>query len=504
MATGLLAVAFAAAACSTPGGAPGTTTTAPPETVTRVGHASLTTALTWHPCHKRFECARLVVPLDYSRPGAGTISLAVIELPATDEGSTRDLVTNPGGPGGSGVSFLESSSGAFPADLRARFNLISFDPRGVGGSAPVHCSTLTTLRAMLALDPAPTTAAEVRTVIAGVKDFVRACERGTSRAVLDNVSTAATARDMDRLRAALGQQHLDYLGFSYGTYLGTLYAEMFGRRVGDFVLDGAVDPALGTVATETEQAAGFQADLDDFFSWCAGNTACTGELGSDPAASYERLVGGLEAGRTITAHLPASEGGTQPVDYGTAAFGIAGALYSPESRPYLAAALAHGLEGDGSDLAELALSFAGVNANGTIENELDAETAIGCVDRPSPTSLGTIERLAGTLGRASPDFGAIEAWGSLTCRYWPVRPQGRVGPAHLARPLPILVVGSTHDPATPYRWARALASQLQGSRLLTRDGDGHTGYFNSACVRGDVDRYLLTGVLPAEGTVCSS
>lgn len=461
-------------------------------------------ALHWRVCDEKFRCARLVVPLDDAQASAGTISLAVVELPATGHGQVGDLVLNPGGPGGSGVQFLEGSVSAFPAALRARFNLVSFDPRGVGESAPVRCASGAALRAFLALDPAPTTPAAVAAVEAATRRYVAGCVADTPIALLEHVSTADTANDLDRLRAALGQAKLDYLGFSYGTYLGTLYAERFASHVGRFVLDGAVDPSLSTAATEAEQGAGFEVDLRDFFAWCSADKTCDGEVDGRPQASLDEVVDKVRSGDPLTAELIAPVGGTQAVTYGDVEYGVASALYSSSSWPYLGQAIGQALSGNGDVFAELAFAYAGINANGTSSNELAAETAIGCVDRPSPTSVAAIEALADRLQRTEPDFGAIEAWGSLNCLYWPVRPEGAVAPAHLAHPLPIVVVGSTDDPATPYAWAQALTRQLAGAVLLTRRGSGHTGYLNSSCVRSAVDRFFLTGKRPAPGTVCSS
>jgi pimeloyl-ACP methyl ester carboxylesterase len=460
--------------------------------------------LSWQSCDTTFRCSKLAVPVSYSDPGDGTLSLAVVELPATGDPKTApDLVMNPGGPGASGVQFLESSVSAFPATLRKDFNLVSFDPRGIGGSDPVECASPAELRRWISLDPDPSTPGEIAGTIAEVRAFDAACARSLPRDVLANLASSVTARDMDRLRAALGLEKLDYLGFSYGTYLGALYAEAFPGHVGNMVLDGAVDPALGEVATEQQQAAAFEVDLHDFFAWCTTNSECGTELPGGAAAAYHQVMASLEAGHLLSADMSAVLGGVQSVSYGTALTGIVSSLYSTNDWPYLAEALEEAESGNGTVLAELAFQYAGFNANGTAQNLVSANLAIACLDRPSPT-VASYPSLARRFAASSPDFGPAEAWGTLACNYWPVPATGKTAPVHLSESIPILVVGSTHDPATPYAWAEALTRQLQGAELLTRDGDGHTGYFSSTCVQTWVDRYLSTGARPPAGTVCAS
>lgn len=457
-------------------------------------------ALVWHACDTRFRCATLRVPLEYAHPSRGSLRLAVVELESTGAHPVGDLVMNPGGPGASGVQFLEQAS--FPAALRSEFDLVSFDPRGVGESDPVTCEGASGVRQLLGLDPAPSTPSQIGAVVRATRGFDAACADHTPRALLADVGSAATVEDMDRLRQALGQSKLDYLGFSYGTYLGELYAERYPSHVRAMVLDGVFDPALSTQALDAQQAEGFQRDLDDFFAWCPTDSACATELPKGPKVALDDVLASLAAGRRLVGELKPRYGGTQPVTLGVAETALAGSLYSEQSWPDLAEALAEAGSGDGTLLLAIADSYEGLQPNGSFGNQLAANTAINCLDRPSPTRLSSYVRLASRLARLAPDFGASEAWGSLACAYWPVHPEGVVGPIHAPGSPPILVVGSTGDPATPYSWAQSVAHQLVHARLLTRDGPGHTAYFFSACVRSDVDRYLVTLVLPPEGAVC--
>lgn len=465
-----------------------------------------TPVLHWRTCDTRFQCATLPVPISYRDPALGTIPMAVVRLPAGDHRpGALDVVINPGGPGASGVSFLEQAWQAFPASLRERVNLVSFDPQGVGASEPVRCLSPAGLVAYLELPPAPTSPASLRRLVTATRSFVAGCERSVPADVLAHLATREVAKDMNRLREALGQSKLTYLGFSYGTYLGALYAEQFPTRVRAMVLDGAVDPALGTDQLDAEQAASFEHDLDAFFSWCQTVSAQSCPLRTTGAAAgYHRLIRELTAGRAIPADLPSGFAGPSTVDLGVAETGVLSALYSVSDWPDLARGIAGALDGDGEILAALALDYLGLEPNGTYSNIVSADTAVSCLDRPTPSSLAAYEALAKKLAAADPDFGAAEAWSTLACLYWPFRPVGRPAPIHAPGTPTILVVGSTGDPATPYSWAVALAEQLDHARLLTRDGDGHTAYFFSACIQHDVDAYLLDLSLPPAGTVCPS
>jgi pimeloyl-ACP methyl ester carboxylesterase len=470
------------------------------------GHARRSVAVRWTACrgHAGFRCAWIPVPIDYAQPTLGTIKLAVVMLPATSRHPVGDLFINPGGPGASGVDFLEQSGSDYPAALRAKFNLVSWDPRGIERSDPVLCVNANEMRALTQITPQPATAAQVAQVVRATKQFVADCEAHTSRLLLENVGTRATAEDLDRLRADLGQAKLDYLGFSYGTYLGEVYAQRYPTHIRAMVLDGAVDPSLTTIAKDRQQALGFEVDLHAFFRWCDADKTCHQRLPDGAEVSYDKLMAKFATGWTESAYFLPKFGGTQPVTLGVALEGVISTLYSNLAWPDLGLAIDRGLHGSGDLLAELAYSYEGLQVNGTFTNEQEANVAINCLDSPVPMTLSSYETLAKQFAALAPDFGASEAWGTLTCAYWPFAAQAKPGPIHAPGTPTILVVGSTEDPATPYGWAEAVASQLDNAVLLTRAGTGHTGYFSSSCIRRYVDQYLATLALPPAHTVCPS
>jgi pimeloyl-ACP methyl ester carboxylesterase len=501
----IAAALVAVTACALLAAVPTTAASSRAGVAARRSTAARLAGLHWRSCDQRFQCSELTVPVSYANPKGPTFGIAVVRLPATDQHHViGDLVLNPGGPGGSGVDFLEQNWSSFPASLRSRFDLVSFDPRGVERSHGVNCLAPAKIQPWLGVNPDPVNKTQLAHVNGAISSFIAGCEANASRAFLANLGTVVTAEDMDRLRQALGEKKLDYVGFSYGTYLGALYAEHFGSRVRAMVLDGAVDPALSPSVSEERQALGFETDLHDFFAWCRHNSTCAHELPRGAKSGYDKLMKRLEGGTVIEARLKPEYGGTQPVNYGVAEVGVIATLYSKDYWPLLAEAIAAGLAGDGSLLDGLALQYAGLEQSGKYNNIISAETAISCVDSPAPKKVAAYERFARQLGKVAPDFGPSEAWGGYVCAHWPVQPTGHPGAIHAPKAPPIVVVGSTADPATPYSGAVALAHELDRGVLLTRTGAGHTGYFFSSCVRTYVDRYLETLATPPHGTVCGS
>ena len=453
--------------------------------------------LSWHPCDKGFQCATLVVPFDYGRPGWRRFTLPVIRLPASDPSQRIGaLVTNPGGPGGSGVQYVLGARSEFPAAVRARFDIVGFDPRGVGGSVPaLHCLTGPQLDQYLAVNDEPADAAQMVAVVSASKQYAARCE-DNSGALLPYVGTRNAARDMDVLRAALGESKLTYLGKSYGTYLGTWYAQLFPHRVRALVLDGAVDPDTPSLAEDVTQAEGFGVAFGSFVAWCVRSGNCP-VTAADAVAQVQGLVS------RATATPLANELNDGQVADGAMVLGsVASALYSTYYWPDLRTGLANALAGDGTVLVELANLLFERNPNGTYSNLADADTAISCLDRPWPRSLAAWQSAAVAAGRAAPLFGVSFVWGSLACAYWPV-PSYPLPRIRAAGAPPILVVGTLRDPATPYREAQALAGDLSSGVLLGWNGDGHTAYGEgSACVDTIVNDYLINLTVPRSGMVC--
>jgi pimeloyl-ACP methyl ester carboxylesterase len=456
--------------------------------------------LRWRPCNHGFQCARLLVPFDYQRPAWRRFSLPVIRLPASDpHARIGSLVVNPGGPGGSGVQYALGARTQISAAVRARFDVVGFDPRGVGGSIPaIQCLTGPQLDKYFETNDIPVTAAQQASVVSESKLFARGCEQ-RSGALLPYVGTANAARDMDVLRAALGDAKLTYLGKSYGTFLGTWYAQLFPSHVRALVLDGAVDPSEPALSMNVVQAQGFQVALASFVGNCLRLSSCPLGHGGTVAAATARLQSLLNQ----AVHKPlTSQVSGQPGVAPLLLNGIAAALYSKSYWPYLREGLAAARAGNGTILVELGDLLVERNQHGQYSNLTEAEAAVDCIDRPWPRSLPVWRSAAAAAAKAAPLFGAALMWGSLQCAYWPVPSTPQVRLRGAGAP-PILVVGTTRDPATPFRWAQALAHDLASGVLLGWNGDGHTAYMvSSSCVNSAVDKYLISLVVPRNGTIC--
>lgn len=433
--------------------------------------------IAWTGCGE-VQCATLTVPLDHRAPGGKKIEIALVRRPADDpDRRIGSLVTNPGGPGGSGVEFVrEGGDTYFDAETRSRFDVIGFDPRGVGGSAPLGC---------LPDDEEHEHVDEV----AEAQRWAATC-REKAGDVLPHLTTAATARDMDLLRTALGEDKLTYLGISYGTVLGATYADLFPDRVRAMVLDGPVDPAAwfgDRTIMNRQDATGFQRALEAFFTGCIRNArACTFGDG-DPAAGLDRLLTAID-----TTPIPVSEG--VELDRETAVAGISSALYDEEYWFGLGEALELAEDGDGSGLVELA-EHSGMDA--------DAHIAVACADNNVRFTPAVLDEREPELTRLSPVFGAQHN-GYDVCSFWPeAAAPYRPGPVVAGGAPPILVIGTTGDPATPLPAAVDASESLGSGVLLTLDGWRHGAYGGgSTCVDKAVERYLAEGVPPADGTEC--
>lgn len=449
--------------------------------------------LVWQTCHDVFQCSTLLVPIDYAKPTGPTLRVAVIRQPSSGshEGS---LIINPGGPGASGVMFEAEAASAF-SQLTDHFDLVSFDPRGVGLSDPIRCLTSAQLDTLINTDPVPQNAAEHGQLVAQAKLIADDCFTRNG-SYLDHVGTIDQARDMDVLRAAVGDAKLTYYGASYGTYLGAKYAQLFPTHIRAMVLDGALNPDESLDQENLVQAEGFETDLHDFLAACVTSGSCP--LGSTDAAAQA----GLETLKAqLTAH-PENVGGRM-LGAGEFFEGLAAGLYSTSDWPQLWTVLGNAAKGNGAGVLLFADSLTERNNDGSYSNLIESNLAINCIDRPSPRSVATYDAEAQAFAKKAPDFGAAIEYGSLPCAFWKVPPVEQVHPVHAPGAPPILVIGTTRDPATPYVWAQALAKQLSSGVLLTHDGDGHTAYLDrDPCVDAAVKTYVEDLQPPKAGTTC--
>jgi pimeloyl-ACP methyl ester carboxylesterase len=455
--------------------------------------------LGWTGCGDGFECAKLTVPLDYARPASGTIDVGVIRLKASKQSKRiGSLLLNPGGPGGSGVEFARQARSLLPQEIRDRFDVVSFDPRGVGETAPIDCVDDAELDHLLAIDPSPDSPAEEKELFDASRDEALACQRKSGR-LLPHVGTVDTAKDMDVLRAALGDDKLTYVGFSYGTMLGARYAEQFPTHIRALVLDGALDPRLTSSQVSGAQAVGFENALTAFLADCTRIGCAFSKHGRSAGEAFDQLMASVDR-----SPLNAT-GDTRKVGPSEALFGVAAALYSREyGWPVLRAALESAYtQRDGATLLSLFDNLVERDQHGHFSNSVESQAAISCVDGSYARDQASYDRDAVDFAKKAPRFGRAIAYGTAACAFWPVPPVTREGPVSAPGAPPILVVGTTRDPATPYAWAQGLASQLPG-RLLTYEGDGHTayGFGRSRCVDDQVDAYLLSLTLPKAGMTC--
>jgi pimeloyl-ACP methyl ester carboxylesterase len=472
-------------------------------------------ALSWGPCEPlaqteddrqayadaSLQCAKMRVPLDYAKPTGATAEIAILRHAVTDP-SRRigSLVINPGGPGASGVSAAASlASTVASTETGRRFDLVGFDPRGIGASTPpLRCLTPQEQDAERLdddTDPSPRGVAQTESE---ERTFVQRCEQRSGNELLANVGTRDVARDMDVLRAVLGEEKLTYLGFSYGTRIGSTYAEQFPRNVRAMVLDGALDPEQDPIDQVVEQGRGFQGAFEAFARDCATQPGCP--LGADPAqatARYQQLSRPL-----IAQPLRLPDGRT--LSYGDAQQGTIQALYSEQYWPILRRGLGELAAGRGDTLMRLADLYYSREPDGTYPNDQDAFAAVGCVDDPRVTDRGEATVRAQRYNQAAPflDSGRGTAGSLDSCAFWPVPPTSQPHVPRVQGLTPPLVISTTGDPATPYQAGVKLAQALNGS-LLTKVGDQHTAAFSGfPCVDGVVARYLVDGTPADKGQTC--
>lgn len=444
--------------------------------------------LIWSDCGDGDQCATLEVPLDYRDPGDREVPVALRRRSAGDPARRiGSLVVNPGGPGESGTQLLHRDLAILGPEVRARFDVVEMDPRGTGGSIAIHCATT----GSTAPDPVPSTPEAGAALLRADREYADACARAAGP-LLPHLGTETVARDLEILRRALGDDRLTFLGISYGTLLGATYADLHPDRVRAMVLDGAIDPALDTATLSGDQAAAMDAQLAAFFVHCASG-GCAWRTSGTPADGFHAL-----ADRLRVHPLVASDGTTVGVAelYGA----TLSRMYSPSRWASLAAALAAAERGDGNPLLALHRDYFGARPDATIN--ADASNAVNCLDHPVDRDPDHQADLAARAAARAPVFGPYLSWGGAVCGVWRARPTRVPRPVTAPGAPPILVVGTTHDPATPFAWAQSLAGQLTSGVLVTREGTGHVGVLGSGCVRTIVGDYLVTGTPPAPGTAC--
>lgn len=441
-------------------------------------------ALEFADCGQEYLCATLAVPADHADPGGPTVELAVGMLPAGDASRRVGyLLANPGGPGGGMKGFLDFGAGLSPY-LLERFDVVGWDPRAVGGSVPSSCWAEAV--ELHLLDPVPDSPAEREALDSVARAVADECvaELGD---MVGHIGTVDTVQDMDAIRRALGAETISYIGFSYGTLLGLLYADLFGEHLRAAVLDGVSDPSLSGAEHAVGQMVGFDRAVEDMFAWCRSDPGCA--VGGDPADAYYGL---LEQVDEAPLTGPAGELVLDPARVVLAAVL---ATYGSQLWPFFFQFLAEAAAGDGSRLAQLGEAY-------TLQADLGAFVAINCTDGGAATRAeldalaDVLEEVAGVLGRAAVISG-------LPCEYWPVTDGTRpVGPVAAPLAPPILVVGNRGDNATPYEWATSVAEQLESGVLISYDGNEHTSYGLSNCATGIVDEYLVNLTVPPGDMDC--
>nr|WP_081381839.1 MULTISPECIES: alpha/beta hydrolase [Actinomyces] len=451
-----------------------------------------------------FQCAKVKVPLDYSQPGGQTIEITMKKHLATGSVRQGTLFINPGGPGGSGVEAVSTMATSTFAGVQKAYDIIGFDPRGVGSSTAITCTSDTEVTAMA--EAAPVTAGDGATafeqraaaISAQFKQFEASCAANTKPAeLLDHVDTVSVARDLDVLRALSGDQKLNYTGFSYGTYLGATYAELFPANTGRMVLDGALDPSLTYNERRQGQALGFERALRNYVAWCQSGQNCP--LTGDTDAGVKQIGDVFTSANQSP--VPSSDP-NRPVTGEDMKQVISLLLYSPETS-----------WGTGNEALAQVINEHDASIFRTILSRLDAQPVVStgamigtnCLDYRVEGDMATWKAQSEELERIAPRFATIAEAGDLGCQAWGHTGTQPPKALHAKGAAPILVIGTTGDPATPHEWAVALADQLDSGQLLTWEGNGHTAYANSGhgpCVTKAVDTYLLTGTMPKKGLTC--
>lgn len=447
--------------------------------------------LKWSSCYDSFQCTTLKVPVSYEEITQKFFTLQVIRHRASDQRNRiGSMIVNPGGPGGSGFDYAYNADSIVSASLLAKYDIVGFDPRGVNGSEPIRCLSDNEEDTFLSQDGKATNPTQVTELIKISKNFANKCALAAG-SKLGHYSTLETAKDMELLRLALGEKKLDYLGKSYGTYLGTLYAALYPQSVGRMVLDGAIDPNISLAEQNRKQAIGFDLALKDFV-----------------ASQNEFSINGIQKLIDRSDLKPLITTQNRKLTQALLITALAASLYdNKDGWPTLAKALSQAIGGaNPQELLNIADDYNRRDGFGKfIDNQNDISIMITCVDWSVNESLSTMSKDAITYAKSAPVFGPFLAFAGLPCKYWKAPPQiPKMNLTKIKTP-PILIIGVTKDPATPYEWSQGLKKAMPNSVLLTYDGEGHTGHGRgSSCIDEKVDSYFLTGKLPAPALICTA
>ncbi len=450
--------------------------------------------LRWDTCRDGLERGTLTVPLDHDDPSLGTIQLAVVRRLADDPARRiGSLLVNPGGPGFGGTVLAENAELIYGDELLERFDIVGWDPRGTGDSEPaIDC--IDDYDPYFAVgDITPDTDAERQELIDTARAFAEACQE-RSGGLLPYVSTNASARDMDLLRAALGEDTISYFGFSYGSELGATWATLFPDTVRAAVLDGAADPTADPTESLVQQLAGFEATLATFLADCSARPQCAFHSDGNAEGAFDALMADLDEQPVPT------EPGRPDLTRAMATTAVAQAMYDPSLWPVLASGLDQARQGDGSTLLALFDAYYQRQPDGTYGNELEAFLAITCADTDERPSVEEADAHVPRYRAAAPRF-APGTTGDYSCTFWPTAGDPRIEITG-AGAGPIVVIGTTGDPATPLDSTRAMAEALEDGRLIVVHADQHTGYGVNDCVNQAVHEYLVDLVAPPHELDC--
>ncbi|MDR0944880.1 MAG: alpha/beta hydrolase [Bifidobacteriaceae bacterium] len=458
--------------------------------------------LDWTSCSDGEQCAKITVPMNWADPGGQRIQLAMARIVSTDKSVKHlgSLLTNPGGPGASGVDFLSYMPMLLSQDVVDSYDLVSWDTRGVGESVPVKCYDDTQLNQFFDYWPKSFDDAGLAEMTKVDQDFAAACKQNTGP-VLQYVDSESTAKDMDVMRAALGDQKLNYVGFSYGTFLGQLYAEDFPTKVGRMILDGVVDPADSSDQDGYNQAVAFENEARTFVKWCETKYAksCPFKGNVDKGMNTIKSVFDAAGAKPLKTDYTGRK-----LSLTDAVTGVIEAMYDTSMWEDLADAIDSAAEdSDGTQLMDLADEYYDRDSDGKFkDNMIEAFDAISCLDSPTDASRANMDAWAAKLKQGAPVLGQYFSYGQGLCGNWPYPATFTPHAIAANGAAPIMVVGTTGDPATPYQQAVKVAGQLASGFLVTYKGEGHTALGNNTCINDTAGAFLVKGTVPAKGTTC--